>query len=197
MDQNQTQDKPTKKGRKGPDYPPELKIKAALLFATGVNMVQIADIIQVKDSRVIERWKAQKFPMDWDKLREDTRATTVELRAKNLPMITTAQDIMMTRMTEALTNQIVSRAEIKMVDDGIAAKLIMDLFKEQRKLHLPLEKQFDHLNRGSSTFSMGMGAQSNPQTGQSNLMVMLNQRYDELNGNEDDDATTSDTTTKA
>lgn len=171
---------PVRQGRKKPSYSVELKTRAMVYWASGYSMTEVAKMIGLSNFRIIDRWKAQNMPCNWDEMRAATKqkqvvtevkramATLEDVRSKQQDRFSKAQDIALAYIAKT--------AGAGLLNHEVAADVLFKSADHEQRLFLPLEVA--QAPRGQT---MSAAAYAKP-SGELGVMVTLNQMFEEAHG---------------
>lgn len=172
----------TPKGPTSNRYTVEQKTQAMILWCTDYSMREIAEIMGIKRGpSAIHEWKKKKQPRDWDLMRQKVQKKTVEKTIRytlsSLDEIRGEQQDRLRKVRDVSAMLISRKAQTGELKDEVAADLFMQSLREEQKLHLPLETV-----HGQKGLSVKTGAFTNRETGDSALLMQLDQLFEEKHG---------------
>ena len=155
-----------------------------ILFSEGLSYRQIATKLKLPNWEVPRKWKAAKYPEDWDNYRREISKKRLEKMQKDvldsLPKIRIKQQKAFNALTGQMTASLIRKAQSGRLEGDVMLDTLRLAVEENQKLYLELAEV--HAPKGSR---MGIGAQFNTKTGEIGILGMIEEAYDTRKSNGD------------
>jgi len=158
-------------------YGDEIRMAAFDMFCEGKGVSEIAKELKMHH-QAIQRLKNQNWPESWAEARlKRVEAKTKKIEEEALEKFENVQARLQKTwraVSNAAAGKLIRAAQANTLDDDIALEALVAAGKEELKLYLPLDQQFQQNQ-------ISVGAFAKP-TGEIGVIAALNQVFERVNG---------------